>query len=129
MSRIILAPAQTTATGVWASSCRSALMSMLVSAPRCTPPMPPVANTRMPARLARIMVEATVVAPVPPWASRMGRSRRLTFVTPSPLHMSSSSPADRPTFMRPSMMAMVAGTAPAARMMRSISAAKVRFSG
>ena len=104
-------------------------MSMVVVAPRCTPPMPPVANTGMPARLARIMVEATVVAPVPPVASRMGRSRRLTLATFSPLHISSSSPADRPTFIRPSMMAMVAGMAPSARMMRSTSAAKVRFSG
>ena len=58
-----LAPAQTTATGVRASSCRSALMSKLVAAPRCTPPMPPVANTRMPAIAAMIMVAATVVAP------------------------------------------------------------------
>ena len=64
MSRIIFAPAQTTATGVWASSCRSALTSIVTSPPRCTPPMPPVANTRMPAMLARIIVVATVVAPV-----------------------------------------------------------------
>ena len=38
-------PAQITATGVLASSSKSAEISMVVSAPRCTPPMPPVANT------------------------------------------------------------------------------------
>ncbi len=63
MSRIDLTPAQTTATLVWASSCRSAEMSKLVSAPRCTPPMPPVTKTSMPASWAQIMVAATVVAP------------------------------------------------------------------
>ena len=39
-------------------------MSNESSAPRCTPPMPPVAKTRMPARAAAIIVAATVVAPV-----------------------------------------------------------------
>ena len=102
---------------------------MVTSAPRCTPPIPPVAKILMPARLARIMVVATVVAPVPPVASRMGRSRRLTLATPSPLHMSSSSSAVRPTFMRPLMMAMVAGTAPSSRMIFSTWAANSRFSG
>ena len=36
---------------------------MVVSAPRCTPPMPPVANTLMPAMWAMIIVVVTVVAP------------------------------------------------------------------
>ena len=67
-------------TGVRASSCRSAEMSKLVSAPRCTPPMPPVANTRIPAMAAMIMVEATVVAPSPLFASTKGMSRRLHLV-------------------------------------------------
>ena len=63
------APAQTTITGVCASSCRSALMSLPRLAfapaprPRCTPPIPPVAKTSMPARCAIHMVAATVVAP------------------------------------------------------------------
>ena len=35
-------------------------------APRCTPPSPPVANTRMPASAARCAVAATVVAPRAP---------------------------------------------------------------
>ena len=80
MSRMDLAPAQTTATGVWANSCRSAEMSKVSWAPRCTPPMPPVANTRIPAMAAMIMVEATVVAPSPLLASTKGMSRRLHLV-------------------------------------------------
>ena len=87
--RIDLTPEDTTATGVRASSCRSAEMSKVFSAPLqagenrnnfhllgfnttlrhgqvnahlCTPPIPPVANTRMPAMEANIMVLATVVA-------------------------------------------------------------------
>ena len=47
---MILAPLQTTATPVRASSYRSADTSRLFSPPRWTPPMPPVAMTRMPAR-------------------------------------------------------------------------------
>ena len=43
-------------------------ISMVFSAPRCTPPMPPVAKKRMPAMEAMIMVVATVVAPVMPVA-------------------------------------------------------------
>ena len=80
-------------------------------------------------RLARIIVEATVVAPVRFSATMMGRSRRDTLATPSPLHISSSSSCVRPTFSTPSMIAMVAGTAPSARTMRSTSAAKARLSG
>ena len=80
-----LAPAQITMTGVWASSSRSAEMSMVVSAPRWTPPMPPVANTLMPARWAMIMVVVTVVAPSIPLATSTGRSRRLALVTAVPV--------------------------------------------
>ena len=79
-----LAPAQTTSTGVLASSSRSAEMSMVVSAPRCTPPMPPVAKTLMPAMAAIIMVVVTVQAPSMPLATSTGRSRRLALVTAWP---------------------------------------------
>ena len=68
MSRIDFTPAQTTATSVWPSSVRSAEMSKLVSAPRCTPPSPPVTKTRMPASAASRIVAATVVAPCAPRA-------------------------------------------------------------
>jgi len=59
-----LAPAEITQTEVDASSVRSADTSPVSDAPRCTPPMPPVANTSMPAARAAIMVALTVVAPV-----------------------------------------------------------------
>ena len=104
-------------------------MSMLFSPPRCTPPMPPVAKTRMPARLARIIVVATVVAPVSFPATTIGRSLRLTLSTPFASHMRTSSSSVRPAFSRPSMTAMVAGTAPSARMIFSTSRAKSRFCG
>ena len=60
-------------------------MSMVVSAPRCTPPMPPVAKTRMPAMAAIIMVVVTVVAPSMPFATSTGRSRRDALATPLPV--------------------------------------------
>ena len=46
--------------------------SSVSSAPRCTPPMPPVANTPMPACCAASIVAATVVEPVPPAEERGG---------------------------------------------------------
>ena len=49
MSRMDLTPALTTMTGVRASSRRSADMSMVDSAPLCTPPVPPVTNVLIPA--------------------------------------------------------------------------------
>ena len=66
MSRMLFTPAQTTATEVVESSVRSADTSYDVSAPRCTPPSPPVTNTPMPASAASRIVEATVVAPCRP---------------------------------------------------------------
>jgi len=48
ISRMLLTPAHTTATGVRPSSVRSAEISMVASTPRCTPPIPPVTNTLMP---------------------------------------------------------------------------------
>ena len=69
MSRIDFTPAQTTATSVLPSSVRSALMSKLWAAPRCTPPRPPVTKVRIPASAASRMVAATVVAPWVPRAT------------------------------------------------------------
>ena len=71
-SRIDFTPAQTTVMPVAASVVRSADSSQLSRASRCTPPRPPVANTRMPARAARCEVEATVVAAEPPRATTGG---------------------------------------------------------
>jgi hypothetical protein len=68
MSRIDFTPEQTISTGVVATTSRSADTSHVSRAPRCTPPRPPVPNTRMPAWWARAVVEATVVAPLRPRA-------------------------------------------------------------
>ena len=129
-SKIAFGPALTTATFVRPNSGRSAEISKLCCAPRCTPPMPPVAKTAMPANSAAIMVAATVVAPVCPLAMTEAISRRLTFVTgTSPEAKRCNSRSDRPMVRRPSMMAMVAGTAPSARMMASKLRAVSLFSG
>ena len=66
MSSTDLMPADTTRTGVLASSYRSADTSMVICPSRWTPPVPPVTKTSIPARCASLMVEATVVAPQSP---------------------------------------------------------------
>ena len=81
-SRIDLGPAHTTATGVRASSSRSAEMSIDSCPPRWTPPMPPVAKTPMPASCAAIMVADTVVPAQPGRPSTPARFCRETLGTP-----------------------------------------------
>ena len=61
---------------------RSADSSNVAPALRWTPPIPPVANTRMPAREASSAVAATVVPPVVPCAIATGRSLALSFTRP-----------------------------------------------
>lgn len=51
----------------------------------CTPPMPPVTNTLMPARCASSAVAETVVAPSSCLAHTRARSLRATFSTSEPL--------------------------------------------
>lgn len=63
MSKILLAPAQTTVTLVYPSSIKSAEISNVVSANLWTPPIPPVTNIFILAYLAIIIVAATVVDP------------------------------------------------------------------
>jgi hypothetical protein len=60
-SRIDFAPEHTTATGVAASSSMSDETSKVEEAPRCTPPIPPVARMRIPARCAMRTAAETVV--------------------------------------------------------------------
>ena len=132
-SRITFGPEQTTATGVCASSNRSADTSMLASPPRWTPPIPPVANSPMPARCARIIVADTVVAPsagacAPPDMAA-GRLRRDSFSTPDAVASRAMTSASRPTCGMPSSTAVVAGTAPALRTAASASPATSIFSG
>ena len=121
------APAHTTATGMVASAVRSAETSP--SSPRCTPPIPPVANTGIPERWAANMVAATVVAPVVRPARTWPRSRRLTLATPSADARRSSWPVDSPTLIDPSRTATVAGTAPASRTAASALVAVSRLRG
>ena len=116
-------------TGVRASSSRSAEMSKLCSAPLCTPPMPPVANTLMPAMCAAIMVAATVVPPVRPSATAKARSARDSFIAPVATASDSRSPSDRPILILPPTTAMVAGTAPSWATIFSTLAAITLFSG
>src|SRR5579883_941471 len=124
-----LAPAQTTATGVRASSSRSAEISKDSEAPRCTPPMPPVAKTPIPLRWAQIMVAATVVEPCSPRAIAKGRSARLSLRTSFAWPSQSSSVSVRPVRICPPMTAMVAGSAPAARTSASTARAVATLSG
>ena len=112
MSRIDLTPAETTVIRQRPRTPRSADSSKVVPASRCTPPIPPVANTRMPAREASNAVAATVVPPVVPWAMATGRSRTLSLTAASLPASRSSSSASSPTCGTPSIMAIVAGTAP-----------------
>jgi hypothetical protein len=88
-----------------------------------------VAKTRRPAREARWLVAATVVAPLPHRATRVAMSRTLTFTTSSRLATWSSAESSRPMSTLPSRMAIVAGVAPRERTMSSTSAATRRFSG
>ncbi|MNS75968.1 hypothetical protein D3C72_1094990 [compost metagenome] len=102
---------------------------MVVSAPRCTPPMPPVTKTRMPAIAATIMVPATVVAPVWRRATTMGRSRREHFTTPWAWASAVISAWLRPTRSSPPTIAMVAGTAQPSRMTASTASAVSTLAG
>lgn len=121
MSRMALTPAQTTATGFRPSSMRSELTSRVTSAPRWTPPIPPVAIIGIPAICAIVTVPPTVVPPcslcrttvdmslrehlialfsseeLSPFAHLANFSRRLGLI---------------PTCTFPSNIAIVAGTAP-----------------
>jgi hypothetical protein len=93
--------------------------------------MPPVANTRMPARCATIIVPATVVAPSSPRATAIGRSRREHLRTAPAGRVASRSISARvrPTVIWPPSTAMVAGTAPHARTAPSIARAVSMFAG
>ena len=128
-SRIALAPAQTTATGYRASAVRSAETSPVSPTPRCTPPIPPVANTRMPACQAANIVAATVVEPQPPAATSAAKLPRLTFTGCAAAASRSSSGRVIPTRTVPSRIPIVAGIAPWARTASSRAAATRTPSG
>ena len=113
-SRNALAPADTVTTGCDAIASRSAEMSPVSSLPRCTPPIPPVANTLTPAAAAIATDADTVVAPTSqrcPTATATSRSAALR-AGPRIRSCSSSVSPSRTT---PSSTAVTAGTAPPAR--------------
>ncbi|CAB4803204.1 unannotated protein [freshwater metagenome] len=86
-------------------------MSPLVSAPRCTPPIPPVEKTRMPARAASNSEDETVVAPTGHFvAIAVASSRSPTFFAGP--RISGHSLSSMPTRATPSSTAVIAGTTP-----------------
>ena len=112
-SMIDLGPLHTRSPGVRESSTRSALTSGC--SPGCTPPIPPVALTAIPARAAAQIVADTVVAPRTPRAQAAGRSRRATLsARPGSVNGPSSS-SERPTTTSPASTPTHAGTASAPR--------------
>ena len=102
------------------------------SAPRWTPPMPPVAWTAMPAACAAIIVAETVVAASPGQRAGPRRGSAATPSGPTPPGPSRTPPApsasSRPA-RRPFMTATVAGTAPDSRTAASEASATSRFAG
>src|SRR5581483_8580288 len=110
-----LMPAQTTVIAVCANAVKSVDSSKEVAAPRCTPPMPPVANTRMPARRARTAVADTVVPASARRDTRTGRSRVLALATPWAVPRCSISSSARPTVGTPLTTPTLAGTTPCRR--------------
>ena len=96
---------------------------------RWTPPMPPVANTWMPARCAAQAVVATVVAPSSLRATTIGRSRRLTLRTFGAVARCSICAWLSPTTISPAMMPTVAGMAPPSRTISSSRSANRRLCG
>jgi hypothetical protein len=123
-----LAPAEITAIGVFASAYRSCETSL--PSPRCTPPMPPVANTRMPAPAASTAVALTVVAALAARARCTARSvaPALAKLAPSAASRSSVS-GSRPTWATPSTIAIVAGVAPPSATASSSACATSRLAG
>ena len=126
-SKMDLAPAQTTIMGVSERACKSVDISMCPS--RWTPPIPPVANTRIPACSAASIVPATVVPPSNFLTIALAKSRRLTFTGFLAFASLSSSLSLIPTRIFPSSNAIVAGTAPCSRTFASISRANSIFCG
>ena len=122
-----MAPAHVVTTGWRAIAPRSADTSPLTSLWRWTPPMPPVANTRIPAAWATASVADTVVTPSPPAAVTTARSRSATLRSVASTR-STSSPVT-PTCQRPPSTATIAGTAPASRIAAEQRASASAFAG
>ena len=105
---------------------------------RCTPPVPPVTKNSRPHERARCIVDATVV--LPHFVSASVPLEVFDIMYPSSLVVtlvalpsspllakSSSSEGDRPTFIRPFLTAIVAGTQEEERIIDSTEEAVERF--
>ena len=122
---MLFAPAQITPMAVLPNSIKSAETSIpdcqcsprewylgyvLDSAPRCTPPIPPVTNSGIPTLWAMYMVPATVV---PPFPSKLNTGARSLLDTLTLLkevsEMEASTESERPIWIFPDIRAMVAG--------------------
>lgn len=113
MSNIDLTPEQTTATGVRPSSIKSVLISKVISAPRWTPPIPPVAIIGKFNRFAINIVALTVVPPFNFWATIVDMSllEHLTVLECDCANICNCS-LFKPTCICPFKIPIVAGTAP-----------------
>lgn len=113
-SNIDLTPEQTTATGVCPSSTKSVLISKVCSAPRWTPPIPPVAIMGKSDKFAINIVALTVVPPFSFWATTVDISLRehLIVLIESDLASVCSCSLFKPTCICPFKIPIVAGTAP-----------------
>jgi hypothetical protein len=131
MSRMLFAPAHTVSTGVRDRSARSAETSIVASTPRCTPPIPPVTKTEIPAIPDAITaVPDTVVAADLPSPTATARSRREALENSCEFSASCcSSWGSSPTLTPPAKIAIVAGVAPCSRTTRSTASAVSRFAG
>ncbi len=112
MSKMDFMPAQTVATLILDIMNKSADMSKVVVAPRCTPPIPPVTKTEIPAISAKAILEATVVPPEPFVAISTPRSLYPAFATPDSRPRNSISSSVNPTLSLPWITAVAAGTTP-----------------
>eukprot|EP00597_Dinobryon_sp_UTEXLB2267_P019113 CAMPEP_0201111248 /NCGR_PEP_ID=MMETSP0812-20130820/73973_1 /ASSEMBLY_ACC=CAM_ASM_000668 /TAXON_ID=98059 /ORGANISM="Dinobryon sp., Strain UTEXLB2267" /LENGTH=102 /DNA_ID=CAMNT_0047374119 /DNA_START=251 /DNA_END=556 /DNA_ORIENTATION=+ len=101
----------------------SAEMSNDFSAPRWTPPIPPVAKTEISAMFAILIVLATVVAADNLFAQTYAKSRIEAFLIAVDFANRTRSTSSKPIFTTPSIIAIVAGTEPNDRTIASTSLA------
>ncbi|KAI1693856.1 hypothetical protein Ddc_22507 [Ditylenchus destructor] len=111
------------------ASCKSAERSKDVSAPRCTPPIPPVTKTPDPRQLRADHGRGHGRgAHPPPSPARKADPAGSKFIASGDRPSSSSFSLFRPMRIFPSSTAIVAGTAPCSRTMASTSPAVCTFS-
>ena len=118
-----------TVTFVFPNSSKSALISKVFVAPLWHPPIPPVTKKLIPAKFAKIIVAETVVAPHNFIAVTIGISLLETLIIPFFFPNSSISSGVIPMMGSPSMIPIVAGTAPLSLTVFSTAKAHSTFLG